>query len=106
MSRLNGKIAIVTGGCGGIGRAVVELFAAEGAEVYAADIAGPRQALEQGRVHFATLDVANEAAWQALTEEVVTRHRRIDVLVNNAGIGGSMAGLADENFQSWNRGLG
>jgi NAD(P)-dependent dehydrogenase (short-subunit alcohol dehydrogenase family) len=106
MSRLNGKIAIVTGGCGGIGRAVVELFAAEGAEVYAADIARPRQGFEQRRVHFANLDVASEAAWQALTEAVVTRHRRIDVLVNNAGIGGSMAALADENLESWHQVLG
>ncbi len=70
MSRLNGRIAIVTGGCSGIGRATVELFAAEGAEVYAVDVAKPRQAFEQEAVHFASLDVASAPGWQALTEDV------------------------------------
>ena len=63
MSRLNGRIAIVTGGCSGIGRATVELFAAEGAEVYAADIAQPPQGFEQEAVHFASLDVASAPGW-------------------------------------------
>ena len=103
MSRLNGRIAIVTGGCSGIGRATVELFAAEGAEVYAVDVAKPRQAFEQEAVHFASLDVASAPGWQALTEDVAARHGRIDVLVNNAGIGGSMAALADEELESWHQ---
>jgi len=103
MSRLKGRIAIVTGGSSGIGRAVVELFAAEGAEVYAADIAEPRQRFEHPSVHLVHLDVASAADWQKLTEDAATRHGRIDVLVNNAGIGGSMAALADEDLKSWHQ---
>ena len=101
MSRLQGKIAIVTGGSSGIGRATAELFAAEGAEVYAADVAKPREAFDHEAVHFLTLDVASASGWLALTEDVAARHGRIDVLVNNAGVGGSMAALADEELDSW-----
>jgi NAD(P)-dependent dehydrogenase (short-subunit alcohol dehydrogenase family) len=103
MSRLKGRIAIVTGGSSGIGRATVELFAAEGAEVYAADLVKPPQAFEQEAVRVVSLDVASAPDWQRLAEDVVTRHGRIDVLVNNAGIGGSMAALADENLDSWHQ---
>ena len=76
--RLAGRIAIVTGGGSGIGAAIARRFAAAGATVIAADItsAAPDR-----------LDVADPASCAALVASVLSRHGRIDCLVNSAGIG-------------------
>jgi NAD(P)-dependent dehydrogenase (short-subunit alcohol dehydrogenase family) len=87
MSRLQGKVAIVTGAGRGIGRSIAEVFAKEGATVIATsrrDEAG--FAALASPVEYRQLDVADRAAWNGVVGEVVDRHGRVDVLVNNAGI--------------------
>ena len=89
MGRVQGKIAVVTGGAKGIGRATVELLAREGARVIIADLDEARGKVTAKRirgVQFVRHDVREEDDWIALTDYVRTRFRRIDVLVNNAGI--------------------
>ncbi len=92
MDRLCGKVAIVTGGAGGIGAAIARRFAAEGALVWVTDIAdaaGEAIAVDVGgRYHH--LDVREEAGWDLLIAAV----GRVDILVNNAGITGFEAGSA------------
>ncbi|HXA70580.1 MAG TPA: glucose 1-dehydrogenase [Stellaceae bacterium] len=85
-----GKITIVTGGASGIGAAIAERFAAEGAEAIAADLACPDDGLTGGgkpRLHRHKLDVSDGASVARLVEAVLARFERVDVLVNCAGIG-------------------
>ena len=92
--RLAGRVALVTGGGRGFGRAIVEAFAAEGAEVavnYNASAAAAAEvaaAIEkQGRRALAVhADVAREDQVRAMLDQVLQRFGRLDVLVNNAGI--------------------
>jgi NAD(P)-dependent dehydrogenase (short-subunit alcohol dehydrogenase family) len=93
MGRLDGRIAFVTGGARGIGRAIALKFAAEGATVTFADLdesAGRTTAdqLAAGGlpVTFCRADVTVEADVKRAIEDVVTRHGTLDVLVNNAGV--------------------
>lgn len=87
--RLKDKIAIVTGGASGIGAAIAERYAAEGAEAIAADLACAEETLGIGaaRLHRHKLDVADPASIGRLAKAVIARFERIDVLVNCAGIG-------------------
>jgi NAD(P)-dependent dehydrogenase (short-subunit alcohol dehydrogenase family) len=103
MSRLEGKIAIVTGASGGIGRATAETFAEEGAVVYATDVTEPSPGFADSRIRFFKHDVASADAWDRLVAEAIACCGRIDILVNNAGIGGSMAPVTDETLESWDR---
>jgi 3alpha(or 20beta)-hydroxysteroid dehydrogenase len=101
--RLRGKVAIVTGGARGIGRATAELFAREGAHVYAPDVNEPPPSFGHDRIHSSQMDVSSEKDWQQLIAAVLARHGTIDVLVNNAGIGGSLCAVVDETLESWQR---
>lgn len=83
--RLQGRVALITGAASGIGHAVAELFAKEGAIVFAGDIASPVQPYAEG-VETLTLDVTSEDAWTAAIGAIVKKHGRLDVLINNAGI--------------------
>ncbi len=86
MPKLQDKLCVVTGGARGIGRAICEAFAEEGARVILTDIdtdEGNSAATEIG-CEFLELDVSKERGWEALT----AAHPQIDVLVNNAGITG------------------
>jgi len=84
MSRLEGKVAIVTGAARGIGYAVAQLFADHGATVVAT---GPRQRDPyRGTVHFEELDVADPEGWSQVVGSTVDRFGSVDILVNNAGI--------------------
>ncbi len=90
---LEGKIALVTGGASGIGRATVELFLKEGASVVIADLDIERgeelTAALRGKglpVSFQRTDVSNSVECEAAVSATVARHGRIDILFNNAGI--------------------
>jgi NAD(P)-dependent dehydrogenase (short-subunit alcohol dehydrogenase family) len=80
---LQGRVALVTGGRGGAGRAVCERFEAEGAHVYAA---GPSDGGGEAAGSFLRLDVTSEADVIAAMERVRAEHGRLDVLVNAAGV--------------------
>ena len=83
--RLQGKIILVTGAASGIGHAVAELFAREGAIVFASDIASPKLAYSDG-IEALKLDVTREEDWEAAVDTIVEKTGRLDVLINNAGI--------------------
>jgi len=92
VSRLPGKVALITGGASGIGEGTVRLFAREGASVLIADIQddqGARLAAELGaRVAYVHTDVSHEADVQSAVAEAVRRFGRLDCIFNNAGFGG------------------
>lgn len=94
-----GRIVLVTGGASGIGRAVVEGFAAAGATVVLADInaeaAATTAAAVSGKVEPIAVDVSDPAAVQAAIDDIIARHGRLDIAVNNAGIEGHHVPLAD-----------
>src|SRR5215472_10311997 len=94
MFRLDGKIALVTGGSRGIGRACCEALAEQGATVivnYVKGEAAARECAEAitgrgGKAEIAAFDVADTAATEAAIDALVKRHGRLDVLVASAGI--------------------
>lgn len=90
MGKLSGKVALITGAARGQGEAEARLFAAEGATVVMTDVLdADGQAVARDIGPLATyhpLDVTTESAWRRVADEVRTRHGRLDVLVNNAGV--------------------
>jgi len=90
MGRLDGKVAIITGGAKGLGEADARLMAREGARVVLTDVddvSGARVAAEIGAAaRFVRQDVRDEGAWKALIADVMKQEGRLDVLVNNAGV--------------------
>ena len=84
MGRLEGKVAVVTGGAKGLGQAMAELFAKEGAKVIAVDMAP--LSYENPDVEGYILNVADSEACAKFFEYAVERYGKIDILVNNAGI--------------------
>jgi NAD(P)-dependent dehydrogenase (short-subunit alcohol dehydrogenase family) len=108
--KLRDKVAIVTGGAQGIGRAIVEGLAAEGASVVIADLQGadaPAKALRgQGRRALEiACDVSDEAQVEAMTQAALRVFGGIDILVNNAGIYSSLVPKAFEEITTaeWRR---
>ncbi|HUD86564.1 MAG TPA: SDR family NAD(P)-dependent oxidoreductase, partial [Xanthobacteraceae bacterium] len=102
MARLDGRVAILTGGAKGIGRHYAQRLAAEGARLMIADIAdGKDVAAEIARKHgansvaSAVTDVSDEAAVKALVAATMERFGKIDILVNNAAL---FAPLAEQKF--------
>src|SRR5581483_11825054 len=107
MHRLAEKVALVTGGASGLGRAIAQRLADEGARVVISDV-DPRagaQTAANGRLIFLEQDVRDEKRWGEVVEEIKARLRRLDVLVNNAGILGPMAAVSpvDTPLELWRR---
>ncbi|PZU06060.1 SDR family oxidoreductase [Sphingomonas sp.] len=99
--RLNNKIVLVTGAASGIGYAITELFAEQGATVFASDIKAPLKPYAEG-VEALDLDVTSEAAWKEAVDAVVGKAGRLDVLINNAGII-AYEPLDELGIEAWNR---
>ena len=110
--RLKDKVAIVTGGGKGIGKAIALAFAAEGATVVVA--ARTRSKLEEtvkeieskgGRAKAVQTDVSDEKQVQQMVAQTVDEYGQIDILVNNSGIGGPTANVVDLKLEDWNEAL-
>ena len=87
--RLEGKVALITGGARGQGAAEATLFAEEGAAVVITDVLdgdGEAMASSNDRVRYLHHDVTNEDEWAAVVEDMIEDFGKIDVLINNAGI--------------------
>ncbi len=97
---LAGKTAFVTGGCGGIGRAICERFAREGARVIAADLAAQDELPD--RVEFLAYDVTDESVCQQTFAALAERWDKLDILVNAAGIEIEKT-IEDTTLEEWNR---
>jgi NAD(P)-dependent dehydrogenase (short-subunit alcohol dehydrogenase family) len=107
--RVEGKVALVTGGASGIGRGCAEKLAAEGAVVVITDVQDAKggevvAAIQKagGKAEYLHHDVTDEGAWENVVGQVKARHGRLDILVNNAGIG--LAGsVVDMSLADWRR---
>lgn len=102
--KLEGKSALITGGRGGIGRAIVARFLKEGATVYAADLAehGSLAAHHDDGSRFVRMDVASEAEVLAAMDQIGEDVGRLDVLVNAAGVEIEKT-IEDTTLTEWNR---
>jgi NAD(P)-dependent dehydrogenase (short-subunit alcohol dehydrogenase family) len=99
LCRLEGKIALVTGGASGLGKATAQEFILEGASVVIADVnsaLGVQTAQELGpQAHFVHCDVTVEDSVAGAVDAAVARHGRLDVMFNNAGIVGALSGTSE-----------
>jgi NAD(P)-dependent dehydrogenase (short-subunit alcohol dehydrogenase family) len=108
MGRVEGRVALVTGGASGIGRAAARALAAEGARVGIGDVdeQGGERAAEEiraagGDAFFRRTDVRSSADVEAFVRQAVERHGSLDVMFNNAGVAipGSAGEMSEEDFQ-------
>ena len=109
MTKLSGKVAIVTGGASGIGLATVKAFVEKGAKVVIADFnekggrSVEKELLEKGAdVFFEQVNVAEEKSVENLVTKAVQKYGRVDIIVNNAGVG-ILASTHDLSFEDYNK---
>lgn len=106
--KLKGKVAIVTGGTNGIGKATVQLFLEEGAQVVIADVDNQGESLaaqlttEVSNCVFIQTDVTNETEVKALVDKTVSRFGKLDIMFANAGIGES-AMIHEMTLSDWQK---
>ncbi len=108
MGRLDGKVAVITGAGGGMGREAALLFAEEGARVCVADVNGEAAeetvALSPGDAFAAAVDVADEEQVASMYAQTAERFGGVDVLYNNAGISpGDDASVLETSVEAWQR---
>lgn len=110
MKQLEGKVAVITGAASGMGRAAAMLFASEGANVIVADLneeGGEAVAQEAGKTGprsvFQRTDVTREEAIEALVARATKEFGKLDILYNNAGIGGAVGPLELVEAEDWDR---
>ncbi|MGH6985309.1 MAG: glucose 1-dehydrogenase [Caulobacteraceae bacterium] len=107
MGRVDGKVALVTGGASGIGAGCAERLANEGASVIVGDVQDSKgEALARalgGRSRFMSCDVTSEDAWKEVIGAVDEEFGRLDILVNNAGIGLGAASITEMSLADWRR---
>ncbi len=104
--RLENKVAVITGAGSGMGKAMAELFASEGAKLLLTDISGQEEVVAAaiGNAAIALhVDVSNEDDIKAMIATAEEKFGRIDILCNNAGFGGGMAPLHEQTTESWDR---
>ncbi len=110
MAQFDGKVALVTGGGSGIGRAAILLLARDGAKVLVSDIADESgnetvQAVKKagGEAAFVRTDVSNPDDCRKMVEAALSQFGRLDIAVNNAGIGGESNTVADYSVEGWQK---
>lgn len=105
--RLDGKVAVITGGANGIGRATAELFVAQGAKVVVGDITDDLgrdlESRYEGELSYRHTDVTVEAEIEALVATAVEKYGRLDIMFNNAGAGGDPAPFQDVTQDGFNK---
>jgi NAD(P)-dependent dehydrogenase (short-subunit alcohol dehydrogenase family) len=111
--RVNGKVALVTGGASGLGAESCRRLAREGAKIVLTDLAADAgQAVADeimeagGEAAFLTQDVTDEGRWTEVVETVLGRFGRIDVLVNSAGVGSGGQPILEATLEGWRRIVG
>ncbi|KTD57054.1 acetyoacetyl CoA reductase [Legionella santicrucis] len=107
MRRLKGKVAMITGGRRGIGRAIAKLLAYEGANIVITDYKkdGADEVIEDitqngGKAIFIEQDVSKEKDWQKAMDQVQKNYEKLDILVNNAGVGVGK-NIEDISLEDW-----
>jgi len=108
MGRLDNKVAVVTGGASGMGRAIGLRFVREGAAVVLADLneKGGAEVVREcatagGKALFQAADVTVEADVRNAVARAVREFGRLDIMVNNAGVGGAMGRLEEIPIEEW-----
>ena len=108
MGRLDGKVALITGGASGLGKATGQLMAKEGATVVLSDLqeiegtAVSKQINENGgHCFFIKQDTTSEEGWQDICDSILENHGHLDILLNGAGVGSSAVEIEDMDFSTW-----
>ncbi len=108
MGRLDGKVALITGGASGLGKATGKLMAKEGATVVLSDLqevegtAVSKQIKENGGdCFFIKQDTTSEEGWQDICDSILENHGHLDILLNGAGVGSSAVEIEDMDFSTW-----
>lgn len=109
LTSLEGKVALVTGGAGGLGEAICRVLSQEGATVIVADIREDKaedlatELSESGQPsQWLCLDVSDEGRVEQIIEEIISTHGRLDVLVNNAAVDKTVS-VEELSVQDWDR---